>query len=317
MKLPHRGMLKVAVNVGASGIALAILFNQFGSRGLTARVVDASPALLLLGFGIVLFLSLLHAQRWGLILRRWGAALGRAAILRLLFVGYFFNQTLPSSFGGDAVRIWMVHRHGTPLKPAIYSVVSDRIMALLSLSCLCPILAVASRGTIGNSLALAIVAGGIALGLGAIAGLKFGDRLFSLFRNRHISHLSEFVREMRGLFFDKRCLSACLALSMAIHLFTGIAVYVIASAVHVKLNLDICLTLFPLVTLASMVPISYGGWGVREGATIFFFSAAGVAPADSLLISIMFGLVVAAAGLPGGLLLFRPATTQYSKNTTL
>lgn len=54
--------------------------------------------------------------------------------------------------------------------------------------------------------------------------------------------------------------------------------------------------------LLSMVPISLGGWGVREAAMVWLFGAVGIHSQEAVSISILFGLATTAAGLPGGLL---------------
>ena len=42
-------------------------------------------------------------------------------------IGTFFNQTLPSTIGGDAVRLWLVTRTGASCRFATYSVLVDRV----------------------------------------------------------------------------------------------------------------------------------------------------------------------------------------------
>ena len=53
--------------------------------------------------------------------------------MRLTLIGQFFNQTLPSAIGGDAVRAWLASREGVPLGKAISGVFADRLVALLLL----------------------------------------------------------------------------------------------------------------------------------------------------------------------------------------
>jgi hypothetical protein len=66
-----------------------------------------------------------------------------------------------------------------------------------------------------------------------------------------------------------------------------------------KVALVTVLFLFPFVQLLSMLPISFAGWGLREGAMVVAFRLAGV-PADAALgASILFGLCLFAASLPG------------------
>jgi hypothetical protein len=49
-------------------------------------------------------------------------------------IGSFFNQTLPSSIGGDAVRLWLVHRTGAGWRAATYSILTDRAIGLIALA---------------------------------------------------------------------------------------------------------------------------------------------------------------------------------------
>jgi hypothetical protein len=51
-----------------------------------------------------------------------------------------------------------------------------------------------------------------------------------------------------------------------------------------------------------MLPISVGGWGVREGAAIGLFGLVGVSSADALAWSILLGLAGIVAAIPGSLL---------------
>ena len=77
--------------------------------------------------------------------------------LRYMFVAAFFNQTLPSSVGGDAVRIWMLARDNGGWKSATYSVLIDRMVGVLVLALLVIVCLPWSFALIGN------VAGRIAL----------------------------------------------------------------------------------------------------------------------------------------------------------
>jgi hypothetical protein len=60
------------------------------------------------------------------------------------------------------------------------------------------------------------------------------------------------------------------------------------------------LILVPLILVVSMIPISFAGWGIREGAMVVGLGFVGVASADALAISVAFGLAQIAIGLPGG-----------------
>ena len=54
--------------------------------------------------------------------------------MRYNVIGTFFNQTLPSSIGGDAVRLWLVARAGAGWRAATYSIFVDRAIGLIALA---------------------------------------------------------------------------------------------------------------------------------------------------------------------------------------
>jgi hypothetical protein len=59
--------------------------------------------------------------------------------------------------------------------------------------------------------------------------------------------------------------------------------------------------LFAVVVGVSLVPISVGGWGLRELAVVSLLAGHGMPPERALLFSVCFGLVLAAGSLPGAL----------------
>ena len=60
----------------------------------------------------------------------------------------------------------------------------------------------------------------------------------------------------------------------------------------------------PLIVIISILPISLGGLGIREAASIFIFSIAGISSDVALSLSLMVTAVTYAVGLLGGTFLF-------------
>ena len=89
-------------------------------------------------------------------------------------------------------------------------------------------------------------------------------------------------------------------LSVAIHLMTAVAAWCAARAVAADLSLFNALILVLPVILISIVPISIAGWGVRETAMVAAFAYAGLAQADGLIVSVLFGGGLLLLGIVGG-----------------
>jgi len=93
---------------------------------------------------------------------------------------------------------------------------------------------------------------------------------------------------------------------------TSLLAYInlIVSAALVGRSLDLPLTaldylaVMPIATVAMVIPISVGGWGVREGVLIAVLGAMGVPQATALTFSMMFGAAVALSSLPAASLLW-------------
>ena len=69
--------------------------------------------------------------RWREISAECGAPLATRQAMRFNLIGTFFNQTLPSSIGGDAVRLWLVARAGAGWRAATYSIFVDRAIGMI------------------------------------------------------------------------------------------------------------------------------------------------------------------------------------------
>jgi hypothetical protein len=78
-----------------------------------------------------------------------------------------------------------------------------------------------------------------------------------------------------------------------------IAASLSAHMVQVPLTLSMVLAIGPVVVLAQVLPISVGGWSVREAAAVVLLAMAGVDAAAALLVSITFGVLIFPATLPG------------------
>jgi len=78
-----------------------------------------------------------------------------------------------------------------------------------------------------------------------------------------------------------------------------LAVYFIGIGVGLNYGLLTFLVLVPPVMLLTIAPISLAGWGVREGGMIGLFLLIGADKTLVLSMSVLYGLVLLAASLPG------------------
>ena len=90
-----------------------------------------------------------------------------------------------------------------------------------------------------------------------------------------------------------------LLLAILTNLLTIIGIYSIAVALDVPVGLLNLLGIMPAVTLITLLPVSFAGWGIREGAMLSLLAFLGIPKAGILSVSILYGIALIFAGLPG------------------
>jgi ADP-ribose pyrophosphatase len=295
-----RFLVKFVITAGLLG-ALATKVNLSAVGDKIGAIGFVSCAVCIL---TTLVLTILVAWRWQMILARMQSPVAFGESWRLVMTGLFFNQILPSGIGGDAVRVWLLTRGGTRLRTAIFSVAADRIFALGAvILCMAGFLPLLLHGPAKWPVIFLTTAG--SLGIAAIFVLPrvlgILTRVLPLI-DRGLALLREFAAILIRILKARPEGPAVIGISVVNQLVLGWIVYFIARRLHVEIGLLTAIALFSPAMLLSMMPISLGGWGVREAALVWLLGTVNVPQDASLAISVLFGIVTTAAGLPGGVL---------------
>ena len=94
------------------------------------------------------------------------------------------------------------------------------------------------------------------------------------------------------------------AISWSLNLWAN---YLLAIGVGIELPVVTCFFFGGLSVLASVLPISMAGWGVREGTMVALFGLVDIPPAQAMTVSVTFGMLMVLTSLPAGLLWLRSA----------
>jgi len=229
----------------------------------------------------------------------------------LLLVATFFNTVLPGGVLGDAWRVWQGHdrlRRG----PAVLGVVAlERVLGLQALG----LVALCGAPWVPTD---ALPAGVLGALVGVSAFCAFGPFVLlhpaaaSLLR-RGVDRLPErFARVKRvsleageGLSAvreDTSRTAAAIALSLACQAVPVVAVIALAWPLAGEVAAPWFAVVVPIVTLASMLPISVGGTGVRELLFVSLFSQVGMPAEAALALGLVTGLANLGWAGVGGLL---------------
>jgi uncharacterized membrane protein YbhN (UPF0104 family) len=218
-------------------------------------------------------------------------------------IGAFFNQTLPSTIGGDAMRLWLVRQTGAGWRAATYSVLVDRAIGLIALA----LIVVASLpwsyeliGSPRGRLALLLVdLAAISAGLGFLAyGVLPWQWLKKLWPLRHIHACAVIANQV---IFNRTSGPKVAVLSLLIHVMAVVIAWCAVRSIAAPAAFEQLFMLIPPIMLITMLPISIAGWGVREATMMVAFGYAGLAPTDGTVVSLLFGASSFVVGAIGGL----------------
>lgn len=296
-------VLKVAVALGlVIWIALKVDFTEGWAavRTLSATTICVSVFLLL-------FQALLSAWRWCLLSEMIGQRLKISGAMKLFMQSLFYNQALPSPIPGDAARIFGALRYGLTIKEATLGVVMDRILTLFGLAVVALIGLIIMRAFYGHDFPIPYLTELTALG---VAGTIASALVFSWRRHLFVRLLPEklhALNEALGAFLAHRRMLGIFLLTLVIHGLGVVSLEILVLGLGLPLDWGQAAAAFPPVLLIAMVPISVGGWGLREGGMIISLAVFGIGTTDAATLSVVFGLLQLVVGLAGGVfVLSRP-----------
>lgn len=296
-------MIKIFLKIAISALLIWWLVSQSNMERLAENMASANLWGLALAVVVLVCLSAAQGLRWSLIVRSMGKSIHFRDAYLIVLIGIFFNQTLPSSIGGDAVRMWRVYRLGLSAVAAVHSVMLDRLTALLALILMAAIGMPVIFDLLGDSPERWGVPVLVVVGLAAFAALFLFDRIPGrAMKWRPVEAIAELSGDARRALMSPATAIPVLTISVCIHSVGALTVYIIAQALALPVNALDCIILVPPVILFSMLPISIAGWGLREGAMVTAFSFVGIGYDEAFAMSVLFGLVIMASGIPGGII---------------
>jgi uncharacterized membrane protein YbhN (UPF0104 family) len=252
------------------------------------------PDFALAGLVVALQVTLL-VWRWQLVIRILGGeAIGLGPLSVILGHSLLVGQVLPSSLGGDVARTVMLARL-TGAAVAARSVVCDRLLGSASLALLViPTLPITAGGMGGLTPMVTLTTA--ALGAIAVVVLVLAFPFIIHAIPWLKGPLTTAAGDLRLMLCSGKASLAGVALAVSANLLSVLLIYILGSAIGAELKGLDCLVLVPPALLASALPISLGGWGVREGTLLAAFSLVQANPARVAAMSVMYGLATPLAG---------------------
>jgi glycosyltransferase 2 family protein len=300
-------LLRVAVSI----LLLVLLFkiNKIDLQLLINDIRATDKRFLMTGFLFFFFNYFLGFLRWQMLLNTAGITVSLRRLISSFSGGNFFSIFLPSTIGGDLVRVADLTEHTQQAKKVIATVFLDRLSGYIGL-----VLVILPALLIGRNLVLDKVVftsvSVIVILLAIILLVLFNKAIYSISTNFLTSpgagKLKEKIKNMHQEIHvfrhHKRMIAVNLFISFIIQLIAPISVYFIGLSLGIKVNFIYYVIFLPIIGAITLLPIAIGGLGLREGLFVVYFAKAGVIKQLALAMSLLSFSFVVSYGAIGGLI---------------
>lgn len=263
------------------------LFSAQGWQDLLNTFIHAKLGLILASFVIGFLMNLSSAIKWLMLTRALELPVNLRRLLVYYIIGKFFNLVLPSSVGGDVIRIQQLGQYTGRYAESSASVFVERFTGLTTLVFLALIAVVVNLQTF-NLPWLTLTLGIGAVGVGAICWLIIDDRPLKLVQNHLpnvpllqslLTKIGKFRQAVLSYQQVPQAIRWALINSFIFYFLAIANVWVTLLAFGADVSFMSMIVAVPIIMFIMNLPISVGGIGLMEFAYSLILGLMGVAPA--------------------------------------
>ena len=294
---PARRYLLLAVKLSVSIILLLVLFSRIDVAQLWETARLASVPWLFAAIAIFGVSTVVAVWRWNLLLKAQHLEITFRTLLGTFLVATYFNNFLPSNIGGDVIRIRDTGRHANSKTLATTVVLMDRILGLIALVFVAALGATAV-GRLHHTAApiwpvwlwAGFLVGAAATTPAVFAPAGFG-RLLRPLTVFHPEWVGDRITTLTGALArfgqDPGALIAAFAGAIVVQGALVLYYFAVAYALHLDIAFWDLAVVIPMSFVVQLLPVSVGGFGVREAFFSYYFHRVGQPIEDGVLLSLV------------------------------
>jgi uncharacterized membrane protein YbhN (UPF0104 family) len=283
------------IRIGVSVLLLGVIAWRTDFSVVADKFANLNLWLWLAAVGVLTIALVASGRRWELFARELRFERSLSQYSAYYFIGMWFNLSLPTSVGGDVVRVWYLDGKSGRKLAALASIALERLNGLLVL------FAVACVGVLLSPIALEwwihacvwSVAAGAVLGMASLPIVQRWQRLPAQRREQ--------LRTILELLRYPRVLTEATFMSIVVQGLGVVALWFIGLALELEIPFAYYCILGPMVSLLTLLPISVNGMGVRELGTVVFLAPLGVHEDSAKTLAFLWFMAQVAISLLGGL----------------
>lgn len=293
--------LSLVLRLGVTVALLAYALRDVNWSQFAALLMQADWRWWAAGMVTAVLVQAVAGVRWAALAQPLGFDYPRRFFVWRFFEGMFFSLCLPSSIGGDVVKAYRIGDTTSRRLLAGCSVLADRLTGLSALAVLGGAALAARRYDLSLPVTLAVAAGLLAVALLVfLLAVSFLDRIVAILPEG--SPGRGFLSQLLPYQQRPSLIAKAVAWSFVVQAGGAVGVALSARALGVDQPLSLWFSVVPLVALVMVLPISIGGFGVRENAMTFLLSEEGVPSDRAVGVALLWGLSTIIIGLLGGVL---------------
>jgi uncharacterized membrane protein YbhN (UPF0104 family) len=277
-------------------VLLVYLLSQQGWEQIKVAIQQIPVWRLLVAMGLMFISRIAVAGRWHVLLHSADPKVSPWDTLRVTFAGLFASNFLPTTVGGDVIRLAGAIQLKIDTAISAASLIVDRLVGMAGMAMMVPFglpSFLAARDSTNNSfLYYKYLLGGILPASMMKWATPLWNKVMKLFR-RVIAALSIWKKRPQSLLQS-------LAFTWANMLGLFSVLYVLFQGMGEDLPIWLIGGLYSIVYLITLLPFSINGYGIQEVSMTFIFSSiGGVSVSSALTAALLFRTLMMIASLPG------------------
>lgn len=251
---------------------------------------------------LLLFLvnRVITAKKWSLLLKFNDIHIPLLQLLRIVLVSHFLGLIIPTSLSVDLIRLTEIYKREKKMTANMSSLLADRLLSTLSMTLLSITAALYLWNTLNHHTLMIVIL--CALGLSLLILGIMTEPSYRLL-NWILSYTSQWIRSplsqkihqkltelhssLVELLKDRKTFSLVLGLNFLLQFFRVTQFYLLFISLGTPVPFIIMMAYIPLIILITMIPITFQGFGVKEGVFVYLFGQIGIAPTITLSVSLM------------------------------
>lgn len=300
-----KNILRILVSVIA--FVCLIKFGKIDVQTAFKYLLKVNPVYFALAYTSYLITILLSAVRFYFSSHVLGFRKTYLQLLQLNFIGTFFNNFLPTTFGGDALRgYYLKSGSHIPLTKAVACIVYERYTGMIVLFWAASVAFILqdtgiiskSAWNVPHELALLVHTGSII----TIFLVPFLPQFNNLFLGKSHWVYKKIIEPFLVYWHDLKLTIKVMTLSILLQACVILTHIFIAMSLNIKIPFTYYLIFYPLTTIAGFMIPSLNGLGIREGAYIYFLKLIKVSSDQGLAFSICWLIVLLITSIIGGVI---------------